>query len=377
MIRTSRTPILLAALLVAAAAWVPSCLSADLPADDAGRLGPCRAGDLGDGGSAREAALCYPYGLAVARDGSVYIADRLNHRIRRVGSDGIITTVAGNGERGYAGDGGLAVDAKLNYPSDVAVGAEGTLYIADTYNQRVRKVDGAGVITTVAGRGWPPKYSGDGGPAAQAGLFYPVSVAWGEDGTLYIAGRGSHRIRKVSRAGVISTLAGTGESGYGGDGGPGPEATISWPFGIAADVQGNVYIADQNNKRVRKVDPEGLISTVAGSGEAGDGGDDGSALEASMRKPYDVAMGPDGSLYIADAGSQRIRKVDAAGTMTTVAGNGGRGFRGDGGPASEAGLDFPCGVAVAGDGTVYIADTANLRVRKVAPSGTITTVAGS
>lgn len=364
---------------------------------------PCRAAEegpgaatvpkceaTGDGGPAAEATLCFPYAAVPSADGALYIVDRHNHRIRKIDPAGIITTVVGNGERGYSGDGGPATQAALNYPSGMALGPDGSLYIADTYNQRIRRVDPAGVITTVVGKGWPPGHSGDDGPAAEASLYYPTGVALGSDGSLYIADRGSHRIRKVrpvdgrvDPAGVITTIAGNGKSAYAGDGGPAAEAVLSWPFALAIDADGNLYIADQNNRRIRRIDTEGVITTIAGNGDWGYSGDGGPATEASLRTVYGLALAADGSLYLADTKNHRIRKIqpldgriDPEGVITTVAGNGERGYSGDGGPATAARLDSPCGVSLGADGSIYVADTNNHRIRKVSPDGIITTIAG-
>ena len=238
--------------------------------------GPCTAGietvagyvPLGDGGAATAAALMNPGGVAVDAAGTLYIADTDNNRIRKVTTAGVITTVAGNGLAGAGGDGGQAVFASLHSPHGVAVDAAGNLYIADTDNNRIRKVTPAGIITTVAGTGISG-HSGDGGPATAARLNYPVGVAVDAAGNLYIADTGNSRIRKVTPAGVITTLAGTGIGGYSGDGGPATAAQLKYPFGVAVDAAGNLYIADSGNNSIRKVTPAGIITTVAGNGTAG------------------------------------------------------------------------------------------------------------
>ncbi|MGH8576907.1 MAG: RHS repeat-associated core domain-containing protein, partial [Gammaproteobacteria bacterium] len=211
----------------------------------------------GDGGPATQATLSRPRAIAVGADGTLYIADTESHRIRRVAPDGVITTVAGTGQRGYDGDGGPAAKAKLYYPYGIALGPDGGLYIADTYNQRIRRVGADGVITTVTGTG-QGGYGGDGGPAAQAKLYYPYGIAVGADASLYIADFSNYRIRRVGGAdGIITTVAGTGgdEEGYSGDGGPAAQATLSYPFGIAVGPDGNLYIADTSNHRIRRVAP--------------------------------------------------------------------------------------------------------------------------
>jgi len=334
-----------------------------------------RPGYSGDGGSATGAQLNYPEGVAVDNAGNLYIADLSNSRVRKVSSDGIVTTVAGNGAFGYSGDGGPATSAQLNYPSGVAVDSAGNLYIGDSNNSRVRKVSGNGIITTVAGNGTPSGYSGDGGPATSAQLGYlGLGVAVDGVGNLYIADSSNSRVREVSSSGIITTLAGTGTGGYSGDGGPATGAQLSYPSGVAVDSTGNLYISDTGNFLVRKVSPGGIIVTVASG--AGNGGDGGAATSASFI-PYGVAIDSGANLYIADGQDNSVRRVSSDGIITTVAGNRNRGsYSGDDGPATSAPLATPNGVTVGNGGDIYIADIENARVRKVSPSGIITTVAG-
>ena len=333
---------------------------------------------IGDGGAAVRAQLRSPAGAAADGAGNLYIADSSNQRVRKVDAAGVITTVAGTGERGYGGDGGAAVRAQLNFPSGAALDAAGNLYIADRDNQRIRKVDAAGIITTVAGTG-ERGYGGDGGAAVQAQLSSPQGVAVDGAGNLYIADRDNHRIRKVDTAGMITTAAGTGGGifgGYGGDGGAAIRAQLKSPRGVAADGAGNLYIADTGNYRIRKVDAAGVITTAAGTGERGYGGDGGAATAAQLRSPMGVAADGAGNLYIADENDQRIRKVDAAGVIATAAGTGERGYGGDGGTAVRAQLDSPSGAAADGAGNLYIIDSGNHRIRKMDAAGVITTAAG-
>ena len=347
---------------------------------------------LGDGDNvaAVAALLNDPTGVALDGAGNLYIADSENHRIRKVDAAGVISTVAGDGTEGYNGDGGAATAAQLNYPVGVAVDGSGNLYIADLGNHRIRKVDAAGVISTVAGAGSTGEsgggFGGDGGPATAAQLRSPAGVALDGAGNLYIADALNNRIRKVDSAGTITTVAGAGTEGFGGDGGPATAAQLYRPAGVALDGAGNLYIADFGNNRIRKVDAAGVISTVAGAGSTGEsgggfGGDGGPAVAARLYLPRGVALDGAGNLYIADLLNHRIRKVDAAGVISTVAGAGstgesGGGFGGDGGPAVAARLNFPVGVAVDGSGNLYIADTDNDRIRKVDAAGVISTVAG-
>ena len=330
----------------------------------------------GDGGAATGASLWEPSGVAVDAAGNLYIADNRHHRIRRVDGAGIIMTIAGNGVAGYSGDGGVATAASLYFPVGVAIDSAGILYIGDRLNARVREVDVAGIITTVAGNG-STTFSGDGGPATEATLADPHDVAVDGAGNQYIADTVNHRIRRVSPAGIITTVAGNGVQGSGGDGGVATMASLSNPWGVTVDASGNLYIADRNNHRIRRVDTAGIITTVAGSGSLGFGGDGGVATSAMLNFPNSVAVDGSGNLYIADTGNRRIRKVDTAGIITTVAGNGAAVFSGDGGPATAAGIWDPTGVAVDGAGNLYIADTNNNRIRKVDTAGIITTVAGN
>ena len=329
--------------------------------------GTGESGFSGDGGPAVEAELRSPYGVAVDSAGNVYIADSSNWRIRKIDATGTITTIAGTGEFGFSGDGGPAVAAELRRPRGVAVDSAGNVYIADVGNHRIRKVDSTGTITTIAGTG-EFGFSGDGGPAVEAELRSPYGVAVDSAGNVYIVDVGDHRIRKVDATGTITTIAGTGY-GFSGDGGPAVAAELRDPYGVAVDSAGNVYIADSSNRRIRKVDATGTITTIAGTGESGFSGDGGPAVEAELRSPYGVAVDSAGNVYIADSSNWRIRKIDATGTITTIAGTGEYGFSGDGGPAAAARLGFPRGVAVDGDGNLYIADTGNRRIRKLTPGG--------
>ena len=335
------------------------------------------AGPVGDGGSAEKASLFSPRGAAMDAKGNLYIADTNNNRIRRVGTDGIITTVAGMGKNGFSGDGGPAAQASLSGPSSVTVDAGGNLYIADTNNHRIRRVGPDGIITTVPGSGPTGRgtggFSGDGRSAAQASLSGPSSVTVDAGGNLYIADTNNHRIRRVGSDGVITTVAGSGLYGFTGDEGLATQARLASPQGVVVDANGNFYIADTNNHRIRRVGSDGVITTVAG-GERGLG-DGGLAVLAGLFYPSGIAVDVTGNIYIADTYNHRIRRVDTDGIIAILAGTGTRGFSGDGGPAAQASLDNPTGVAVDAKGNVYFA-TSN-RIRRVGSDGIITTVAGT
>ncbi len=333
-------------------------------------------GYSGDGGPALAAQLGVPQDLALDAAGNLYIGDRNNSRVRKVTPAGSISTVAGNGTSGFSGDGGPATTAQLSHPSGLAVDAAANLLIADTGNSRIRKVTPAGVISTIAGDG-TSGFSGDGGPAISAQFYAPAGIAISAAGNLYVADPYSNRVRVISTAGIISTVAGNGESARTGDGGQAADAQFSAPYGLATDVAGNLYIADLANSRVRKITPVGLVSTVAGTGVSGYSGDGGAAASAELMQPAALAVDAAGNLYIADGGDCRVRKVSPSGIISTVAGNGTAGFSGDGGPATSAQLWGPNGLAVDAAGNLYISDLANSRVRKVTAAGIISTLAGN
>jgi len=327
---------------------------------------------MGDGGPATIARLDAPYGLAVDASGNLYIADPGVNVVRKLDASGTITTVAGSGAYGYAGDGGPATSAEFKDPFGVAVDAAGNLYIADTYNYRIRMVSAGGVIATVAGNG-AYGYAGDGLAATSAAFRYPFSVAVDASGNVYVADLGNYRIRKFTPGGAIGTVAGNGASGFSGDGGPAIGAQVANPEGVAVDASGNLFIADQGNARIRKVTPAGLISTLAGGGL----GDAGPGAFGFLNQPSGVARDNAGNTYIADANNHRVRKAAANGAISTVAGTGVAGFSGDGNAASGAQLNGPRGLVLDASGNLYIADAGNYRVRKVDPSGNVTTVAGN
>jgi sugar lactone lactonase YvrE len=314
----------------------------------------------GDGGVATSAGVSNPDAVAVDRAGNFFIADKIECRIRRVDTNGIISTIAGNGSNGFSGDGGSATNASINQPLALAVDSFGNLFIADSGN-RVRKVDTNGIITTVAGKG-NAAFAGDGGAATNASVANPSGVAVDTTGNIFIADQNNQRIRIVNTNGIISTFAGNGSLGFSGDGGVATNAMFSLPNSVALDDSGNLFIADQH--RIRVVNTNGIIATVAGNGSVVFSGDGGAATNASLA-PQGIFVDAFGYIYIADPFDNRIRQVDANGIITTIAGIGGSGVVHDGGYATNSSLNYPEDVALDNSGNLLIADTDNNRVRKI------------
>ncbi len=382
-------------------------------------------GFSGDGGPGPQAQLDNPGSLAVAPDGALLIVDERNLRIRRVGVDGVITTIAGTGENGFpaeeqpaieakigfitsvghlpsgevlfgsstrlwrigadglvrrfagtgnprfSGDGGPALDAEFFGQRGLSVDAAGGAYFCDSFHNRIRRVGADGVMETLAGR---DRLAGGGMLAAEAVLLSPSALARGGDGSIYFVEQANQVVRRIGPDGLLSTVAGDGRRGSSGDGGPATAARLNNPTDVAYDpATDSLYIADTTNRRVRRVDSSGVITTFAGDGPFGFTGDGGPAMEATLRSPSAVAVGADGRVFIVDQVDHRVRVVDAAGVITTFAGNGERGFSGDGGPATAAQLSSPSLVLAAPDGSVYISDTANRAIRRVTPDGVMQT----
>ena len=373
--RLRRTPrhLLMVVAMVATACPLGARL-VPASAADPGVITTIAGVDVGRTPQGRAVELSGPRTAAVDGTGAVWFTDTGHHQIKRLDpATDLVTVVAGTGfAGGPIGDGGHAVAAGLNMPHGVAVdnpgGAPRTLYIADSANNRIRKVAlDSGVITTVAGTG-RPGFGGDGGPAVSAPLDHPRFLVVAPDGSLIVADTGNARVRRIDPQGTIRTIAGTGHEGDAGDGGPASGASLDDPRGLALDAAGNLYISGAEGvamPSVRRVDPNGIITTVAGGHPAGYSGDGGPATAASLNTPRSIAVwGSD--LYIADSDNSRIRAVDlAAGVITTVAGTGAFGYGGDGGPAISASLDQPRGVAVTPRGDLVIGDTRNARLRFV------------
>ena len=387
--------------------------------------GTSTAGFAGDGGLATAAQLAQPLDLSVDFDGALYIADQ--HRLREVNNKGLILTIAGANYLFGIGDGGAATSAELYLPAGAALDTAGNLYIADTGSNRVRKVSPSGTISTVAGTGAalpggeatlaiatplfaPAAVSvdrfgnllivetganrirvvaadgrirtlvgtGTAGlgpdslPPTQTALRAPRGLCQDAGGNLYVVDTGNHRVLFVPSAGLVSTAAGNGASGWAGDGGPAPLAQLNQPTACATDSAGNLYIADTGNQRIRKVDPAGVVSTLVGTGVAGYSGDEGPAVAALVSSPAGLIADDDGKLFLSDTGNHAVREVTADGIIHTIAGNGIAGFGGDGGTALSASLDSPGGILQDGSGDLYFADTRNNRVRLLVPTGMVT-----
>jgi hypothetical protein len=418
-------------------------------------LGDTFVSSIVAGDGAMSGRLQGPTDVAVARDGAIYVAEFDGHRVLRMNRDGSVTVVAGTGTPGFSGDGGPGQLAQLHSPRALSLDALGNLYIADWTNQAIRRLDRSGNILTVAGLGTSrtrevasamtaglsppidlalgpsgylyllqqstytvsllrapsiadsvvacqgdltaltaspafiaqdalavllagsagPGYQGDGGPLGSAQFLSPESVVIARDGTIYIADTGNHRIRLVSTDGVVSTLAGTGEPGFSGDGGPSQRAAITAPKALMLDSAGNLYFTDSGNFRLRRIDRCGIIESIAGSGHPGDGGDGGPAVAAQFRDATGLAMDSTGNIYVADPASDRVRKIASDGIIVTFAGTGQDGSGDDGGYANETSLDGPSDVVVGQDGTVYIAEMRSQKIRAVSTDGIISTVA--
>jgi trimeric autotransporter adhesin len=325
------------------------------------------AGNSGDDGPATDAQLSTAWGVAVTADGGYLITDPASHVVRKVSASGTITRVAGTGTAGNSGDDGPATDAQLTQPVGVAVTPDGGFLIADASSAVVRKVSASGIITRVAGTGVVGD-SGDDGPATDAQLSVPAGLAVTADGGYLITDPGTHVVREVSSSGTITRVAGNGTAGNSGDDGLATDAQLDGPIGIIATADGGFLVADAGRQVVRKVSPAGIITRVAGTGTAGNSGDDGPATDAQLSTPAGLAVTADGGFLIADYANGVVREASASGTITRVAGTGTAGDSGDDGPATEAEVSGPVWVAITNDGGFLITDSGNHEVRKVAPA---------
>ncbi len=312
-------------------------------------------GGLGDGGPAIDGDLYEPYSTANDATGNLYIADAGHNRIRMVNTSGIITTIAGTGTGGYNGDNILATSAELKGPTGVAVDAAGNVYIADNYNNRIRKIDATGIITTVAGNG-TMGYSGDGAAATAAALNLPHELAVTPAGIIYISDTWNNCVRKVDAAGIITTIAGNGTYGYNGDNIPATSAMLYRPYGLSIDASENVYVADDGNHRIRKIKNTGIIITIAGNDTSGYNGDNQPATAAQLNDPFYATTDQFGNVYIADPGNFRIRMINTSGIINTIAGIGIDSCPDDGQDAISAKLASPIAISIDSYNDIYITD---------------------
>lgn len=389
-----------------------------------------KMGYSGDNGLAINATFCRPEGIAIDKEGNLYVSDYGNNVVRKIEkSSGIISTVAGNKNLNYPapiGDGGLATSALIRAPRGLAIDSQGNMFICDSYNNAVRKVDTKGIITTFVGNefvGTPSGIAidpsgnmyiadrghdevlkidakgavstfagnrnldytsaiGDGGPATKARLVGPTGVTLDKEGNVFICELFGNVVRKVDKTGTITTVAGSykgneDNSGYEGDGGAATSALLSSPEYLAIDKDDNIIITDNGNNLIRKIDKAGIITSIAGNGSLSLFGDNSEAVSASFSDPYRIAADAAGNLYISDSGNNAVRKIDTKGVITTVAGHGIAGYKGDKGPAASAELNYPDGVTVDKAGNLYICDHDNNVIRKVDTTGIITTIAGN
>jgi hypothetical protein len=320
----------------------------------------------GDGGPATDCKLNEPIGVAVDAAGNIYIAERAKHCIRKIDPSGTITTVAGAwGVAGYSGDGGPATAARLNEPYGIILDEVGNIYFSEQLNNCIRKINIAGIISTIAGNG-TVGYSGDGGPATNAQFAGAGFIALDGAGNIYVPDFGNHCIRKVSTTGIVTTVAGGNGPGYSGDGGIATDAKMNRPKGIVTDALGNLYVAEYGSNRIRKITTSGVISTIAGTGTAGYNGEDIDATSAQLKGPLSLAIDNTNSLYISEPDNYRIRKISASGKITTIAGTGINGSSGDGGPATNATFQTLTGLCLNSSGALFLNDIGSDKVRRIA-----------
>ncbi len=333
--------------------------------------GTGKPGYAGDGGTATLAQMNTPSGLVADRYGNVYFADPYNNAIRKISASGIMSTVAGDGTAGYSGDGGPASRSRLSAPVGMAIDQHGNIYFSDQNNAAIRKISFDGIITTIAGNGHDG-YTGDGGRATDATMYIPSGIAVDNNGDVYFADSFNHVIRKISARGIITTVAGNGKEGYSGDGGPAISAKFRFPVGVEVDGKGNIIIADTHNNVIRKVAINGIVTTIAGKGIEGYAGDGRAATDALLRRPVFIKFDTHGNLLIPDAFNHVIRMIDPSGTIATIAGNGQQGYSGDGGNPLNASFNSAAAVAINSSGHIYISDGYNYVIRKVIPCTPVT-----
>jgi hypothetical protein len=322
-------------------------------------------GYSGSGGPATSAMIYHPHGCTIDGAGNLYFSDYENNCVRKVTPSGTITTIAGNGTAGYSPDGTTATSASIYHPFDVAIDASGTIYFTEVVNHIVRKINAAGQLVTIAGVYGVSGSSGDGGPATAAHLTNPSGLVIDASGNVIVVDQFSHCVRKINTSGIISTIAGDGSVAFSGDGGPATAASLSYPNFINLDNSGNLLLTDNGNHRIRKITPAGIISTIIGNGSTSFSGDGGPATAASLQYPGSAFMDAAGNIWVADNLHNRIRKVNTTGIISTVAGNGIAGYSGDGGPATTAKINGAVDVVVDAAGSFYISDFSNNRIRKV------------
>ncbi len=322
----------------------------------------------GDNITATSAELNRPYCIALDDSGNVYTGEFYGFRIRKINAKtNIITTIAGTGMAGYNGDGISAFSAEIGNPSGIAIDSLNNIYFTDVSNNRIRKIGFNGIISTIGGNG-TQGFSGDNGPATSAEIYQPHFIAVDKIGNVYFTDSDNQRVRKISTTGIITTIAGTGSIGYTGDNGPATAAELNFPTGICVDKQQNIYITDENNNCVRKITAAtGIISTIAGNGTNGFSGDNGPAIAAELNSPWGLCMDVSGNVYISDNVNFRVRMINTSGIISTIAGNGTSGFSGDGGLATSAELALG-DVSVDHLGNIYVADGDNARIRKITSS---------
>lgn len=345
---------------------------------------PMSPDKLGDGGPASQMILFHTGGITQDEQGNVYITDRgatastrpfQGSILWKIDPQGIAHAIAGTGHQGESAGGGRALETDITSGEGLTLDAEGRPVFPDHRNDVVLRVEPTGHLSRIAGTG-EKGYAGDGGPAVEAKFHRPYDVAYDSKGNLYVVDEGNHVIRRIDADGIVTTVAGNGTAGYSGDGGPATQAQLNEPYNIAFDAQDRMVIGDSANNVVRRIDENGIITTIAGTGQQGYSGDGGPATGATLNLPQAVMFAADGRLLVGDEHNHAIRAIDADGTITTLIGNGTAGRTTDGTPAKEAQLNDPEAMILRPDGTMLILDARNFRVLAVDPAGTVHNFAG-